>query len=109
MISEALARGELEPKAGVGEPLPELTNDPGWWIRAFMEREELPEKQAELDRSVQHRLASATDAEELAEARSILATVNGDIRRWNRDVPAEFRMEEHSEVWLISERARRPA
>lgn len=43
IISEAIERGELEPREGVGEPIPDLddTYDPGWWVKDWVERERL--------------------------------------------------------------------
>lgn len=108
-ISEAMARGELDPQEGVGEPLVGLTNDPDWWIRAFMERELLPERFAEIQASVLARTAAAVQADDLSTARGILAAVNADIRQWNDRADSPFHLEEHTELWLVTERARRPA
>ena len=43
LITEAIARGELEPHEGVGEPIPNLDNDPNWWVKKFVKRERLRE------------------------------------------------------------------
>lgn len=109
LISEAIERGELEPQQGVGEPLGGLSNDPDWWIRAFMNREAMPERFAEMQASVHSRIGQAISASELTAAREMLAEVNADIARWNNQAEAPFRLDERSEVWLLSERARRPA
>ncbi len=34
-IREAIERGELEPREGVGEPIPNLDEDPDWWACAI--------------------------------------------------------------------------
>ena len=108
-ISEAMARGDLEPREGVGEPMDTLTNDPDWWVRAFMERELMPERFAEIQASVLSRTTSAVQADDLATARETLARVNADVRQWNDRADAPFHLEERSELWLVTERARRPA
>lgn len=108
-ITDAIESGELTPREGLGEPLGTLDPDPDWWVRSFLERERLPELAGVFARSHAERLASAVDADDLAEARAILAGVNRDVVAWNADVPFAFRLEEFTEVWLISERAKRPA
>ena len=109
LINEAIARGEMEPATGVGEPLPPMSHDPDWWIRAFLERETLPDRREELDASIQRRVEAAILAESLDDARTILASANADAARWNAEAPEQFHLEEHSEIWLITERAKRPA
>lgn len=42
-ISEAIERGELDPHEGVGEPIPDLDNDPNWWVKKWIKRERLKE------------------------------------------------------------------
>ncbi len=43
LIREAIERGELEPTQGVGEPISNLdqTHDPNWWVKEWVERENL--------------------------------------------------------------------
>ena len=40
-IREAIESGELEPREGVGEPIPNLDHDPDWWVKSWVERENL--------------------------------------------------------------------
>ncbi len=40
-IREAIERGELEPREGAGEPIPNLDQDPDWWVKSWVERENL--------------------------------------------------------------------
>ena len=108
LINEAIARGEMEPATGVGEPLPPMAQDPDWWVRAFLERETLPDRHDELRRSVLRRVDTAITAESLDEAREILAGANADVVRWNAEAPDQFHLEERSEIWLVTERAKRP-
>lgn len=86
-----------------------LTSDPDWWVRAFMERELMPERFAEMETSVLRRTTLAVETAEFATARDIFARVNADVRRWNDRADAPFQLEERSELWLVTERARRPA
>lgn len=109
LINEALERGDLDPASGVGKPLPSMRQDPDWWVRAFLEREALPERHDELRRSVDQRVRAAIDAEELDTARTMLAGANADVTRWNDEAPDEYRLPVRSEIWLVSERAKRPA
>jgi len=43
LIREAIESGRLEPTEGVGRPIPELDSprDPLWWVRHWVERENL--------------------------------------------------------------------
>jgi len=107
-ISEAHARGEMEPQEGVGKPMRDLTSDPDWWIRAFLEREQMPKRFSEMSASVLERTDLAVGADNLASAREHLARANAEARRWNEHVDAVFQIEERSEIWLVTQRARRP-
>ncbi len=108
LIEAALARGELIPLEGTGEPLPELDRDPAWWIKAFLHREQLPQRRAELSAIVDAGLASAVGAPTLSEARTALAAVNRTVRAWNAEAPAALRIEERSEIWLLDARTGHP-
>ncbi len=107
-VDDAIEAGELEPTAGIGEPIHGLTHDPDWWIRAFLEREKMPDRRAEI---LEHRdgvIAEAVAAHDLDTARSLIAALNRVLRRWNDKAPEEFAIEPVSEIWLITERARAP-
>jgi hypothetical protein len=41
LITEAIERGELDPHEGVGEPIPDLDDDPNWWVKKWVLRENL--------------------------------------------------------------------
>jgi hypothetical protein len=108
LIEAALARGELVPLEGRGEPLRELDRDPAWWVKAFLHREQLPERRTELSAIVDAGLASAVAAATLDEARAKLAAVNRTVRAWNAEAPIALRIEERSEIWLLAARAGHP-
>ena len=109
LITEALARGDLDPVRGVGEPLPRLDNDPGWWIRDLLERESLPDRMAEVMRDVARLTAAAIEADTLEEARRTLARANAATDAWNTDAPDGHQLPHRSEIWLLDRRAGRPA
>lgn len=109
LISEALARGELDPREGSGRPLGPLDSDPDWWVRSFLEREALPDRFDDVSRSVARRIADAIEAETLADARAALKRANAEASAWNEDAPEAFRLTIRSEVWLLDRRAERPA
>ncbi|MCL1593866.1 MAG: DUF1992 domain-containing protein [Actinomycetia bacterium] len=107
-IDEAIATGDLESTVGVGKPIKNLSNDPDWWVRAFLAREELPRKQAEFRSHIDQLLGTAIAAPELNGARTALSTANHEISRWNDGVETSFHIDPISEIWLIEERAKPP-
>ncbi len=109
LISEALARGELVPEEGLGEPLGDLDDDPDWWVKAFLTREGLPDALTEIEQRRAAILADAISSPDLATARRRLAEANRVARRWNEGAPPRLRVEEVSEIWLLDRRAGRPA
>ena len=109
LIEEALERGDLDPREGVGEPFPELVDDPDWWVKSFLRREEIPQRYAQVAATRSALVARAVAVDELNLARELLARANRIGGEWNERSPAQYRFEELSEVWLIDERAGRPA
>ena len=109
LIEEAIARGELDPLEGAGRPLPILQNDPDWWIKAFLRREEIPDRHAEVAAARSALVAHAISIDDLTEAREALAEANRIASAWNEQAPEPYRFDELSEVWLIDQRAGRPA
>jgi hypothetical protein len=107
-IDEAIAAGELQPLTGTGEPIPNLTRDPDWWLRAFLERERYAERLAEIESYRRGIVAESITTEHLADARERMANLNDVLERWNENAPPEFSLEPVSEIWLITERARAP-
>ena len=107
-IDEAVAAGELEPLTGTGKPIPNLTRDPDWWVRAFLDRERHAELLADIESYRTRAIAEAVETEHLVEARATIAELNDAIVRWNERAPDEFNLEPVSEIWLITERAKAP-
>ncbi len=107
-IDEAIASGDLTPTVGVGEPMRDLTGDPDWWVRAFIERERVEEGRKELEAARRDVVAEAVSVDALEAARHMVGRLNLRIARWNERAPAGFAVEPVSEVWLIAQRARMP-
>jgi hypothetical protein len=107
-IDEAIASGDLEPLTGTGRPIPNLTRDPDWWVRAFLNRERHADQVAQITSHRTSTVAAAIAAEGLAEARELIANLNSVLDRWNNDAPEEFHLDPVSEIWLITERAKVP-
>lgn len=107
-IDEAIAAGDLEPRTGSGEPIPNLTRDPDWWVRALLDRERYAERLTEFESYRTRIVAGAVAAERLAEARASITNLNHVLERWNENAPHGFILEPVSEIWLITERARAP-
>lgn len=40
-IREAIERGEFDDLPGSGQPIPDLNDDPLWWVKKWVERERL--------------------------------------------------------------------
>ncbi len=106
MMLEALQDGTLDPTAHAGQPLPEMrANDPGWWIRSFLERDALPERLAEARATAARLLDSAVSVDDLTAARAVLAQRNAGVRRWNAEVPDTHRLRVVTEPQLLEMRA----
>lgn len=109
LIGEAIARGDLTPTEGVGEPLGHLDADPDWWVRGLLDRESLPDRFRDARREHARIIDAAITAEHLSDARALLATANARAGEWNERVPASHHLPEHTELWLLDRRAGCPA
>jgi len=107
-IEEALAAGDLEPARGVGEPIPNLSRDPDWWVRAFIEREQHADRFAEMMEWRTNMIATAIAADQLANARDIVKNMNTTISTWNEKAPPRLALEPVTEIWLVTQRAGTP-
>jgi hypothetical protein len=108
LITEALARGDLEPREGVGTPFGPMDDDPDWWVRSLLEREKLPERFEEAVGRVGALVERAIAADALDDARRLFAQANRVARRWNDGSPDAYRIPTRTEVWLLDQRAGRP-
>lgn len=104
-ITDAVASGELTPTRGVGEPLPNLDNDPLWWAKSFLAREQAAERTESVKADISSRIEAAMHVDGLDEARKMLESINSEIALWNRSVDDEHRLEPYSEIWLLDQRA----
>jgi hypothetical protein len=103
-IKDALASGALSPTRGIGEPFPKLDNDPAWWAKALLRREQAADRMGDVRASRAERVVAAVAAEELAQARAIVASLNQDVAAWNANVDEEYHLELVDEIWLLTER-----
>jgi len=102
-IREALAEGTLDPLAHAGKPLPNMRpNDDGWWIRSFLDREELPARYDRARLLAGDLLDRAVAAPELDQARAILAHRNSGVRAWNKAEPETHRLAVVEEPQLVA-------
>ena len=87
-IREAQERGEFDNLPGAGKPLPDLgdTDDPMWWLRRYVEREQLDMTGA-MPPALQLRKEAASYPEALADLRTeeavrhVLEDFNARVRR----------------------------
>jgi hypothetical protein len=102
-IMEALADGSLDPSDHAGRPLPKmLPNDDGWWIRSFLERENLPERYAAAKRLADDLLERAVGAPNLEQARAVLAVRTAGVSEWNAAAPGTHHLREVDEPELVA-------
>ena len=103
-IEAALASGELTPTAGVGEPFNTLDNDPAWWPRSLLRREQAADHLIDVRANRDRRFALAVSADDFTEAREILASLNAEVDAWNDRVEEEYRLAPIGEIRLLNER-----
>jgi hypothetical protein len=102
-ISEAIADGSLDSGVHAGRPLPSmLPNDDGWWIRSFLEREQLPDRYAEALRIADSLLRSALAAATLDQARAVLKSRSEAVAAWNEKAPQTHRLDIVDEPDLVA-------
>jgi hypothetical protein len=65
-IDDAIAAGDLTPTVGVGKPIENLTRDPDWWVRAFLDREQYRERFSEITAHRDQVIAGAIETGDLA-------------------------------------------
>src|SRR5215213_7339520 len=88
-IREAIERGEFDNLPGAGRPIPGITGreDENWWIKSFLERQQLP---MPLPTTLALRRELADLQETLADVGDE-ATVRGIVRDLNRRIVAAHR------------------
>lgn len=102
-IREALADGSLNASDHAGRPLPKmLPNDDGWWIRSFLERENLPDRYSEAKRLADDLLGRAVGAPTLEQARAILSARTAGVDAWNSSAPETHHLPMVDEPDLIA-------
>jgi hypothetical protein len=71
---------------------------------ALLRREWAADRMGDVRADRAERVVAAVAAEELAEARAIVATLNQDVAAWNAKVDEEYHFELVDEIWLLSQR-----
>ncbi len=104
LIVDALASGELSPTQGVGKPIPNLDQDPMWWVKSLVRREKAADGLGEVIAERDRQLDLAVRAGNLSDARSIHHSLNRAIGEWNKEVEEEHRLDVLDEIWLLTER-----
>ncbi|MFI2713506.1 DUF1992 domain-containing protein [Micromonospora sp. NPDC018662] len=90
-IRSAQERGEFDNLPGAGKPIPgrDQPYDEGWWIRSFMEREQIPSDlmlptPLQLRRRVEQLPAELRDLPTEEAVRSYVAVLNAEVVAWLR-------------------------
>ncbi|MFG1674525.1 DUF1992 domain-containing protein [Micromonospora sp. NPDC049282] len=90
-IRSAQERGEFDNLPGAGRPIPGRNEpyDEGWWIRSFMEREQIPSDlmlptPLQLRRRIEQLPADLRDLPTEAAVRSYVAVLNAEVVAWLR-------------------------
>ena len=98
-IREATERGEFDNLPGAGQPIPGLNGreDPNWWVRGLLERENLKPvlpTALSLRKEVEDIDGLVADARTEAEVREIADDLNARI------VDARVRMVDGPQIWV---------
>ncbi|NES27706.1 DUF1992 domain-containing protein [Micromonospora terminaliae] len=90
-IRSAQERGEFDNLPGAGKPIPgrDLPYDEGWWIRSFLEREQLPgdlllPTPLQLRRRIEKLSAEVRDLPTEDSVRAYVAALNAEVVAWLR-------------------------
>ncbi|MET7806234.1 DUF1992 domain-containing protein [Micromonospora chersina] len=90
-IRSAQERGEFDNLPGAGKPIPgrDLPYDEGWWIRSFLEREQLPgdlllPTPLQLRRRIEKLPDEVRDLPTEESVRAYVAALNTEVAAWLR-------------------------
>ncbi|MGC1213869.1 MAG: DUF1992 domain-containing protein [Micromonospora sp.] len=90
-IRAAQERGEFDNLRGAGKPIPgrDLPYDESWWIKSFLEREQLPSDlllptPLQLRRRVEQLPGEVRDLPTEESVRAVVAALNAEIVAWLR-------------------------
>ncbi|MGY0006394.1 DnaJ family domain-containing protein [Micromonospora sp. I033] len=90
-IRSAQERGEFDNLPGAGKPIPgrDLPYDEGWWIRSFLEREQLPgdlllPTPLQLRRRIEKLPDEVRDLPTEESVRAYVAALNAEVVAWLR-------------------------
>ncbi|WNM38758.1 DUF1992 domain-containing protein [Micromonospora halotolerans] len=90
-IRSAQERGEFDNLPGAGKPIPgrDMPYDEGWWIRSFLEREQLPgdlllPTPLQLRRRIEELPGEVRDLPTEESVRAYVAALNAEVVAWLR-------------------------
>ena len=87
-IRVAMEGGAFDNLPGAGKPIADVSNDPDWWVKKLIQREQvsmLPPS-LELARKVEKELAAIATLPDEATVRRRIAALNAEIARFNATV-----------------------
>jgi hypothetical protein len=93
-IRAAMAAGEFEHLPGAGKPIPDLgvEDDPGWWVKRWIERERLRDLRWEAGARRREAVIRARAERDAAAARRRLEAVEADVAALNARLPDRDRL-----------------
>ena len=81
-LQQAIARGEFDDLPGAGKPLPELDDDPDWWVKRLIDREHIT---GVLPEALQLRKDNG-ELETLLDKQSSETSVREELESFNRRI-----------------------
>jgi hypothetical protein len=93
-IREAMAAGEFDHLPGAGKPIPDLglEDDPGWWVKKWVERERLRDQLREAGSRRDEAVIRARAERDAAAARRRLEAAEAHVAAVNARLPEGDRL-----------------
>lgn len=95
-IREAAARGAFDDLPGSGQPLrgKGRRDEPGWWVRSFLERERSRDRAAQRHEQLERAVGTLWMLNSERQVRARLATINQELSEVNATLPETERREQ---------------
>jgi len=93
-IREAMAAGEFDQLPGAGKPIPDLglDDDPGWWVKKWVERERVRDQLREAGSRRDEAVIRARAERDAAAARRRLEAAEAEVAAVNARLPEGDRL-----------------
>lgn len=103
-IRDAAARGAFDDLPGSGQPLPGKgrRDEPGWWIRSFLERERSRDQAAQRFEQLERAVGTLWTSTSERQVRARLASINEQISEINATLPGTQRREQFDADAVVS-------